>query len=487
MNRILFGFLITLFSLISFSISAADVVLTMDRSLSMKGNDPERESIKGAQLFTELLSDNDQLGLTTFAQSSECLLPLTPLTAPNTRPQLNSSLEQLQMSGIRTNFESALRVAYQMYQDQPSQTTPKKRVMVLFSDGQLNLGSEEANQSAQQAIFNEIVPKFQAAGIRILGVAFSPEGDLNFLSQIANATGGLAFRAEKPTDIYDAFVRLFEQTDQSLVAPIVNNEVQVDAKVDALKLLVKRDANNGLVELTNPSGHRFSAANKEFGVEWKRTPYFDHVTIQKPEVGTWKVNADNENKKAYINSNLDLQIKLPTLARFGDDVMIAAKLTHQGLPISSEVLKKTRFSVMVFDNTETVIQELDLTPSSVDLLTQDQRGILQMPHPGIFEVQVIANGSDFQRQKTRFITLVDAHDTEAVPLLPKTNSDAFEPAEINALPPLDPIAEQAAKRSALLILILTNLGIFIFVGIAASIWWWRKPRQAKENDDFDDA
>ncbi|PQJ95646.1 vWA domain-containing protein [Chromatium okenii] len=359
MNRILIFVFITLVSLTSLSVSAVDVVLTMDRSLSMKGNDPDRESIKGAELFTELLDSNDQLALTTFAQSSECLLPLTPLTVPNTRQQLSSSLEALQMSGIRTNFESALRVAYQMYQDQSPQTTPKKRVMVLFSDGQLNLGSEEANQAAQQAIFNEVVPKFQSAGIRILGVAFSPEADLNFLSQIADATGGLAFRAEKPSDIYDAFVRLFEQTDQSLSAPIVNNEVKVDAKVDALKLLVKRDANNGLVELTNPSGHRFGAADKELGVEWKRTPYFDHVTIQKPEIGTWKVKTDNDNKRAYIDSDLDLQIKLPTLARFSDEVIIAAKLTYHGLPINPEVIKNISFSAIVFDNTETTIQQLD--------------------------------------------------------------------------------------------------------------------------------
>jgi hypothetical protein len=71
MNRILIFVFITLVSLTSLSVSAVDVVLTMDRSLSMKGNDPDRESIKGAELFTDLLDSNDQLALTTFAQSSE--------------------------------------------------------------------------------------------------------------------------------------------------------------------------------------------------------------------------------------------------------------------------------------------------------------------------------------------------------------------------------------------------------------------------------
>jgi Mg-chelatase subunit ChlD len=486
MNRTLTLFFITLFSLISLSASAVDVVLTMDRSLSMKGNDPDRESIKGAELFTELLDSNDQLALTTFAQSSECLLPLTSLATPKTRQQINSSLEALQMSGIRTNFESALHVAYQMYQDQSPPAPLNKRVMVLFSDGQLNLGSEAANQAAQQAIFNEIVPKFQAAGIRILGVAFSPESDLNFLSQIADATGGQAFRAEKPSDIYDAFVRLFEQTDQSLRTPIINNEVTVDEKIDALKLLVKRDTNNGLMELTNPSGHHFNAADKEPGVEWKRTPYFDHVTIKKPEIGTWKVKTDNDNKRAYINSDLDLQIKLPTLARFSDEVIIAAKLTYHGLPINPEVIKKMRFSATVFDNTDTVVQQIDLTPSSVDLLAQDQRGILKAPHPGAFEIRVIANGSDFKRQKTRFITLIDPNHAHVVLPPPAMNGYSSELAVTETPPILDPIVEQATKRSALLVLLLTNLVIFSIIGIGVSIWWWRKRQQVKTDDNFDD-
>lgn len=476
----------TLFGLINLPVGAVDVVLTMDRSLSMKGNDPDRESIKGAELFTELLGNDDQLALTTFAQNSECLLPLTPLTAPKARQQIDSSLEQLQMSGIRTNFESALRVAYQMYQDQPSQATPNQRVMVLFSDGQLNLGSEEANQAAQQAIFNELVPKFQAAGIRILGVAFSPEADIDFLNQLADATGGQAFRAEKPADIYDAFVRLFEQTDQSLTAPIINNEVKVDAKVDTLKLLVKRDPENGIVELTNPSGHHFNATNQEPGVEWKRTPYFDHVTIQKPEPGTWKVKADNDDKRAYIDSDLDLQIKLPTLARFSDEVIVAAKLTYQGSPINPEVIKNTHFSATVFDSADTAVQQLELTPSSVDLLAQDQRGVLKVPHSGAFEIRVTASGVDFQREKTRFITFVDTNRASLTAPQPGMNHYTSEFAATETPPILDPIKEQATKRSALLVLVFANLGILAVVGIGAGIWWWRKPRPAKENNDFDD-
>jgi hypothetical protein len=129
---------------------------------------------------------------------------------------------------------------------------------------------------------------------------------------------------------------------------------------------------------------------------------------------------------------------------------------------------------------------LILKPSSVDLLAQDQRGILKAPHPGAFEVQVIANGSDFQRQKTRFITLIDANHAHFAVPPPAMNGYTSEPAVIETPPTLDPIKEQATKRSALLVLALTNLVIFSIIGIVAGIWWWRKHRQVKVDDNFND-
>jgi hypothetical protein len=466
----------------SLPVTAVDVVLTLDRSLSMKGNDPDRESIKGAELFGQLLSAQDRLALTSFAQSSECLLPLTPMTDNDMQQKFSALTQKLQMSGIRTNFESALRVAYQIYQDQPA-TPANEQVMVLFSDGQLNLGTEEANQAAQAAIFNELVPKFQAAGIRILGVAFSPEADLEFLKKIAEATGGQAFRAEKPADIYDAFVRLFEQTDQPLSTSIVNDEVQVDKNVKELNLLVKRDAGDAPMQLTTPTGQHINAETNKRGVDWKHSTYFDHVSIQQPEVGTWKVTAENNNKKAYMKSELDLQVTLPALARFSDTIIVGAKLIYQGIPVNPEIVKNTQFRAVSFDEHGTKLQELELTASSVDLSAQDHRGALTFAQPGAFEVQITAINPDFQRQKNRFITLVQqVHPGLTQKLLIERPESTVN----NMSSVVQTVSEEAARQSAIFILIVSNLGILAAIGIGVGIWQWRRPRPTKtDDDDFD--
>ncbi|GEM_PF-6728418 len=481
MIRIFSPIIITLLFIMSLPAAAVDVVLTLDRSLSMKANDPDRDSIKGAELFGQLLNNQDRLALTSFAQNSKCLLPLTPIADENAQQKLTEHTQQLQMSGIRTNFESALRVGYQIYQDQPAAPNDEK-VLILFSDGQLNLGTDEANQTAQTTIFEELIPKFQADHIRILGVAFSPEADLEFLSKIAEATGGQAFRAEKPTDIYDAFVRLFEQTDQPLIAPIINDEVTVDANMKELNVLVKRNAGDGAIQLTTPTGQQIDATTKRPNINWESSTYFDQVRIQQPEAGIWKVKADNENKKAYIKSELDLRVTLPTLARFGDTILVTAQLTYQGAPINPEIVKDAQFSATVFDAGGAKIQTLELTTNATDLATYDYRGVLKFEHSGPFEVQVIAKHPDFQRQKNRFITLVK----QVHPNLTQTpEPQATQPQNASASI-MQPISDAAARQSAIFILIVSNLALLAIVGIGVGIWWWRRSKLTKtDTEDFD--
>lgn len=474
---------------------AVDVVLTLDRSLSMQGNDPNRDSIKGAELFAELLGADDRLGLTTFALQSQRLLPLTTLSDPQTRARISDIIEQVRMEGLRTNFDAALRVAYPLYPRQnPDQrpAQPSERVLVLFSDGHLNLGSEEANQRARAAVTNELVPAFQAAGIRILGVAFSADADLAFLRLLADATGGQAFRADSPADIYDAFVRLFEQTDQPLMAPIVDGEVTVDANVHELKLLVKREAGDGPTQLTDPSGRQLSADAPQPGMDWKSTPYFDRITIQEPEAGAWKVAADNADKKAYIESDLDLRASLPVLAGIDERVAVVAGLTYRGVAIAPGLMKGARFTARVLDASGATQQELELQTNPGDPTDQSYRGTLAFAAPGAYRLQVSAEGQDFQRSKAYFITIVGAERPDPITAPSAAPSAApnqpADPLPDRTLTDTDseqgqPPSAQALQRSAALILIFGNLALAGLAGLG--FWWWRRRRGQLEPDDDD--
>ncbi|WP_295408670.1 vWA domain-containing protein [uncultured Thiocystis sp.] len=461
-------------------VDAVDVVLTLDRSLSMKGNDPNRDSLKGAELFSELLGAEDRLALTTFAQESERLLPLTPLSDTGTRERIASLIQQVRMDGIRTNFEAALRTASRLFPDQPPDPA-HPRVLVLFSDGELNLGSEEANQTSRAAIVEEIIPTFQAAGIRILGVAYSPEADLAFLRQLADATGGQAFRADQPADIYDAFVRLFEQTDQPLTVPVIDGAVKIDANVHELKLLVKRDTGDGPMQLTDPSGRTFGAGEQTPGVDWKSTPYFDRISIQQPEAGSWKVTADNADKKAYIESDLDMHATLPVLASLDETVTVVAKLLYRGVAVDPSLMKNTRFTATSLDASGAIQQQLELQPGASDPAARDYRGTLAFSAPGLFQVRVSAEGVDFQRQKTYFLTIVGA-EHPVPPVAPQATG-----LPDNATAADSPDSDQATQRTAFFIFLLGNLGFLALAGLGVGVWWWRRRRRiAPDEIDPDD-
>ncbi len=450
--------------------SAIDVILTLDRSLSMMGNDPRRDSIKGAELFSELLSADDRLGLTTFAENSELLLPLTALTNRQVREQIAALIGKVSMNGIRTNFDAALRVAYPLF---PKPTDPAhEHVLVLFSDGQLNLGSEEANDIARNAITNELIPNFRAAGIRVLGVAFSQEADLSFLQRLADATNGHAFQADKPADIYDAFVRLFEQTDQPLTAPVINGKVTVDANVRELKLLVKRGAGDAPMQLTDPSGRNLNAGDQLPGVDWNSTPYFDRVTIQQPEAGDWKVTADNADKRVYIESDLDLQIIVPIIASLDETVNLTAKLTYRGVAIDSELMKSTRFSAQVLNPSSVISQQIELQPDHTAL---NYRGTLRFNAPGTYAVQITAKGVDFERRKSSDITVVTAES----PRRPVASTSDIPPAPRNP----DGIDTPGTQSSAIMILLSGNLAILVLIGLG--IWWWRHQHARIDLNDDD--
>ncbi|WP_200374722.1 VWA domain-containing protein [Thiocystis violacea] len=438
--------------------AAVDVVLALDRSLSMNANDPNRHSLKGAELFGELLGQDDRLSLTTFAQDAPSLMPLTPLSDRQALERILGLIRGISMDGTRTDFTAALRLAYR-HHSASGGDRDAKRILVLFTDGQLNLGNEEATQTARATIIDELVPQFQEAGIQIYGIAFSPEADLGFLRLLTDTTGGRAFRAERPEDIYLAFLKLFEQADLPLTTAVIDGAVEVDANVRELKLLVQRGVNDAPTTLMDPSQHELVAGDQRPGVDWRSTANFDHITIQQPEAGSWKITADSQDKRAYIESDLDLEATIPLLANVDEAVAIAAKLTYRGGDVEARLSGNTRFTATVLDESGAVQQEVELQPDAGQQPLQDHRGVLRFPAPGSFQIRVSAEGEGFERAKTYSISLLRAQPMPG-------GADDTE-----------------TRRSALALLMLGNLVLAALLGIGIGLWWWRRNRR-KDCDDF---
>jgi hypothetical protein len=434
------------------SAAAIDVALVLDRSGSMKANDPRRDSVRGVELFAELLDPKDRLAFLTFAERSETLAPMTLLADAKARARLARLAGSVPMTGALTDFAAALRQAYDA-QSGPLRDPGAERIVVLFSDGKLDLGSEAANQAARAAIASELLPRFQAADIRVYGVAFSPKADLDFLRGLAEATGGQAFRADKPEDIYGAFVRLFEEADQPLTAPFKDDRVAVDGKVRELKLLVGRDSASAPIRLTDPLSKEIKEQDRLPGVEWKRTPRFDHITIQQPEPGSWKVMGASGEKKAYLASDLDLDARLQPLARVGEAATVAARLTYQGRAVADPaMLKDVKFTATALDPASAAEQAVELRPDAASSDPAEFKGSLAFSATGGYRVRVSAESPGFQRSKLLSIAVTAASPpgptAAAEPPAPVEAKlpSAESPAPVEAkLPPAEPPAPVEAK------------------------------------------
>ncbi|MBK1723159.1 VWA domain-containing protein [Thiocystis violacea] len=467
------GLLILLASAWPLAAAPVDVVLALDHSLSMYKNDPARDSLKGAELFSTLLGSDDRLAVMTFAQNARVLLPLRPLSDAKTLSQIASIIDKIEMNGTQTNFEVALKTAYQTYSDPAS--IPASRFLVLFSDGQMNLGDNEATEAGRAALIEDLLPRFQASGIRIYGVAFSPDADLDLLSLLSESTGGLTIRADTPDDIYEAFVGLFEQADRPLMLPVSNGSVEIDADVQTLRLLVKREAGDAGIQLTDPNAQPLSAGDRRPGIDWKSMAHYDQITIQDPQPGVWKISGQTQDQNAYIESDLNLLIKVPVLAVVGEPMEVTAQLTNQGSPLAPSALQGIELSATVHDEAGGVVETLALHPSADARNGGRAVGQFSIDKAGTFHVEVSARGQGFQRKKVSLINVVTRLHPLSSPPVVATDDMTSAPARVT---------EAKARQRAMKIIVIANLALLALLGIGVGVWWWRGSHA--KPDVFDD-
>ncbi|HET9483775.1 MAG TPA: VWA domain-containing protein, partial [Xanthomonadales bacterium] len=151
------------------------VVLVLDASGSM-GGDPIAHVIKSSEIVGELLGERDRLAVVTFADHAGVRCGLTAMDNVG-RDRLRLAVRDIDASGS-TNMHGGIEAAAALLLTAPQGL---RRVMVVLSDGQPNVGLSSASDLA--------------AYVRGLGVAVSTLGfglhhDENVLDAIATAGSG---------------------------------------------------------------------------------------------------------------------------------------------------------------------------------------------------------------------------------------------------------------------------------------------------------
>jgi len=149
------------------------VTLVIDTSGSMQG-EPLEHVLKSCEIVADLLNERDQLAVVTFSFTAGVRCGLTTMD-PTGRERLRTSLHGVRADGS-TNMHAGIEVAAGVLMTAP---TGLRRVMVVLSDGQPNVGFQS--------------PGDLAAYVRGLKLAVSTLGfglhhDENVLDAVATAS-----------------------------------------------------------------------------------------------------------------------------------------------------------------------------------------------------------------------------------------------------------------------------------------------------------
>lgn len=319
----------------------ADVRLLIDISGSMKKNDPNNLRIPALQLVTNLLPKGADAGVWAFGKYVNMMVPLKPVNsawqakATNTAKKINSA-------GLYTNIGLVLEKASFGWN---APNSSEKRSMVLLTDGMVDISKDPSvNAKERQRILTKVLPKLKKAGVAIHTIALSENADHELMKELSSQTDGWYRAVNNAEELQKIFLKIFEQAAERDNLPISDNKFSVDASIDEMTVLIFRQKGSQPSKLTSPTGQTYSEQEKQSGLRWFSTNGYDLVTIQKPEVGDWKINAKvDPDNRVMVVSKLGLMIEaLPNNLLAGEAINYELKLLEEG-----KVIKKSDFLNLV--------------------------------------------------------------------------------------------------------------------------------------------
>jgi Mg-chelatase subunit ChlD len=171
---------------------ALDLVLALDNSGSMRRNDTERLVHRVIAELGRRLAPSARVGLVRFDTDADVILPLQEGKDGNLETALAAAAGQLRYDGRLTNIPAGVESA--IYELREHGRRDADRVILLLTDGIIDLGSVARNLSQTLWLRDTLAAAANDQGIRVFGMAFTDDADLDLLQGLSQRTGGRYFR-----------------------------------------------------------------------------------------------------------------------------------------------------------------------------------------------------------------------------------------------------------------------------------------------------
>ena len=415
-----------------------DAVVIMDSSGSMKQTDPKQLRKPAAKLFISLLDSEDRLSVVSFSSQA---WPITYLTQLKTDKQLKQALRatnKISHKGMHTNIHSAITKGIEFLKE--SDQLNREPIIILMSDGQMDVGNKEKSALLRKQIFENLLPQLIEHNIKIYSIAFTEASDQELLQEVAEATDGRYALAASDDVLHKVFSRIFEQTKQPDMLPLNENKFIVDTSINEITIIANKDSDSSQIFLQPPAGDRINSTFKSENIKWFVSTSFDMITIKKPAEGEWKILFSDDDNRAYIVTD----IKLRTQFEYNTD-SYQPELIIKSWFIQNE---ETEANQDLLRNMEVIleIEHPDETIDTFPIETINEEGEFvtrfKPEMDGIYGAAIIAKSRTFQRQQ--IFSFKNTMPTEPEPVMePPAKEQANE--EKPAAEPESPVASEVEK------------------------------------------
>ncbi len=322
-----------------------DLRLLIDISGSMKTSDPDNLRAPALDLIVRLLPDGARAGVWSFGEEVAVLVPHGTVDA-QWRSQAEAAIARIDNSGQRTNIPAAIEAAtFDLGRLDPGYRTS----IVLLTDGKVDVAeSPMVNAGAARKLLANEAVELGVTGIPVHTIALSGEADWVFLKSLAQASGGIAERAQDAGQLSAIFLQSLEMVAPAARVPLEDSRFAIDASVEEFTALVFYKGEGRRLELVSPGGESYVAGEQQAGVDWFRNKQFALVTVTSPEAGEWRLRAP-EDATARISVIADLGLGMhppPNSMPAGRQAELGLWITDGGVPVADpEVL--SAFALLV--------------------------------------------------------------------------------------------------------------------------------------------
>lgn len=185
---------------------AVDVILVLDNSGSMRGNDPDHAMRTLVVDFALSLAPGSRLGVVVFDASALLVEPLSFEVGPGSRARWRETMATVDYSGQWSNSPAGVERALYEFKQTGRDGIPK--IVLLVTDGLVDTGDRARDLEKARWLKEELAADASRDGVRIYGIALAEVSDVELIQALAHRTGGEYWRVPGAADIAEALASL---------------------------------------------------------------------------------------------------------------------------------------------------------------------------------------------------------------------------------------------------------------------------------------